>query len=203
MFDRNDLDTFDDVTPAGMSGLSEGDRPTRPVKRRKRWAEKLRAFAVNLLVGVPGLVVAVTIAAEGARGILDVTQMKLFRLPLPLIAEMERYQGFRDLDLAFLISGLLTVTVTFVWIRIITELKGFGSIVNNGSQPRVIVYLYAGIAGILIAADAFLFFSGLSIRGGGWGEMPAYIPFVCTALYQAAVAAFAIYHSDYLHSDVA
>lgn len=201
MFDRSKLDQFDEVTPEG-GFRSSADAVPKFLRRRKRSAQKLKFASVNLVFGGSGFVVVVAIAAEGARNMLDVTQMKLSRLPLPLMAELDKYQGFQDLDLAFLISGLLAFVVTYVWIRVITELKGQGIVWSVGSKPTLIVYLYATIAAILIAADAFLFFKGISIRGGGWGQMHFSVPILATLLYQACVAGFAAYHSDYLNSDV-
>ena len=200
MFDRSKLEQFHDVTlDNGLHTEVDGMPPF--LRRRKRWDQKLKFAAVNVVIGGVGFVVVVAIAAEGARNLLDVAQMKLSRLPVPLLAELEKYQGFQDLDLAFLISGLLAVVVTYVWIRVITELKGQGTVWKAGSKPAPIVYLYASIAAILITADALLFFKGISIRGGGWGQMHVSVPILATILYQACVAGFGAYHSDYVHSD--
>ena len=201
MFNRSEVEKFEEVAPEFGDGSSANGMPPF-LRRSKRWDQKLKHVGVNLGIGVPSFIVVVAIAAEGGRNLLDVTQMKLTRLPLPYVAEMEKYQGFQDLDLAFLISGLLAIVVTYVWTRVITELKGQGTVWAVGSKPRLIVYLYATIAAILIAADAFLFFKGISIRGGGWGQMHFSVPILATILYQACVAGFAAYHSDYLHSDI-
>ena len=201
MFNRSKLDQFHEVNGEKANQRSFVS-PPKSLRRSKSATQKMKFAAVNVVFGGLGFIVVVAIAADGVRNMLDVSQMKLSRLPLPLIAELDVYSGFQDLDLAFLISGLLAVVVTAVWTRVITELKGLGTVWVVGSKPTLIAYLYASIAMILILADAFLFFKGLSVRGGGWGEMHFSVPILGVLLYQACVAGFAAYHSDYLHSDI-
>ena len=197
MFDRSDLEQFDDATPPGETRQNV----LPPLRRRKPLVKQLRFWLLNVALGFPSFLIILAIAAEGARSLLDIAQMKLFRLPLPGVAMMAAYEGFRDLDLAHLISGVLCIAVTFVWVRVIQEARGQGTVMNKNGEAKFVLYLYAGIAIVLILADGFLFYMGVAARGGGWGEMPAYIPAVCTLLYTASVAAFAAFHADYINSD--
>ena len=80
MFDRSALAQFDDATPRGETRQIAPP----PLRRRKTLAKQVRFWMLNAVIGVPAFLIILAIAAEGARSLLDIAQMKLFRLPLPM-----------------------------------------------------------------------------------------------------------------------
>jgi hypothetical protein len=215
VFKRTELERFDDLSSAPgefasskplrngrpMTASEAGDAVPARLQRRKSLKQVIRFWLMNALIGSGFLVVCLAIVAEGISNLLQIGQMKLHKLPLPLVSMMERYEGFNTISLSHLISILLFVSVTLIWIRVIKEAKGFGNLLSARSQTPIIFWLYAAIAAVNIAADAFLFYLGVASRGGGWGEMPLYVPAVCTCLYVASVAGFAAFHADYVTSE--
>ena len=196
MFNRDEVAGFDDATPEQFP-QSSGASLISPLKRRKRLSEVLKFWTVNAVVCPPAFIVAVTVGAEGLRNQLDLASMKLHKLPLPMVEQMQSYQGFRDLDLAFVASGLTCIATGAVLVRTFKEMKGEGSLLTEQLKGKAIVYVYALIGLLLVAADMFIFYIGVKARGGGWGDMPGYVPFACTTMYFAAVSAFAAFHADY------
>lgn len=197
MFDRSALEQFDDATPRG----AEVQGSPIPLRRRKTISKRIRFWLLNAVLGAPGFTIVMTVGAAGARWLLGITQMKLHRLPFPGASILEQYDGFNELDLAHLISGALCIAVTFVWIRVIREAKGNGTVMNGNGAPKLILYLYASVAAVLILADAYLFYAGVATHSGGWGETSAFAPGICTLLYASCAAAFSAFHADYTDSD--
>ncbi|GAB5514556.1 hypothetical protein [Rhodopirellula baltica] len=192
-FDRSALDQFDNVTPAKhVSSVSAS-----PLRLRKTLKEKAVFGSVNAVVGPPLALSVIQIASEGIRELLDVTTVKLWRIALPFMERLEFYEGWSELDLAHVISLLLFIAVTLVWIRIIKELKGFGSVMESRKESPALFCLYAGAAGTLLLMDAVVFFLGIQARGGGWGDLAWYTAPLCTACYIAGIICFAIFHADY------
>ena len=199
MFTRNNIDEFDDATPVSNKGKT---MPTNSrLKLRKPLKTVLQFFTMNAIIVPPSYLVVTIIAAKGIEDLLEVTHMKMSRMPIPFASQIEQYEGFRDISLSQIISGLLCLLVTFIWFRVILELKGEGNLLNDDNVSRVLVWLYGTVAAVIIVLDVLIFGIGIASRGSGWGEMPAYIPYVCSALYAASVVCFAIFHADYFCSD--
>ncbi len=197
MFKRSTLDTYANATPSSRISPNTRVPDPPPIKLRKKPKEKFTFALINGIVAPPGAVAAIQIAGEGIRNLLDVTTTKLYRIPLPLMERMELYEGFSDMDLAHVVSGVLIIATSLIWIRVIKEAKGFGTVMEYRSNFAALFWFYAGVAAAVILLDGFIFFLGVRARGGGWGEMAWYVAPVCTVFYMVLVAAFGIFHADY------
>ncbi|MEO9932368.1 hypothetical protein [Rhodopirellula bahusiensis] len=206
MFDRSylhvDIDTFDDALPRDDGGdddaMGQGS-PTLPlpIKLRKSLGERFNFLSLNIVVGPPLFTLCLSVAAQGMREMVPVMRTRLYRLPFPGIENLRDYQGFSELDLSHLASALLFLAVTFIWVRVLAELKGYGEVMGYRKTSVLIFGLYAGIAIIILGADAFVFYVGLASQGDGWNETPFYVPVGCTLLYAAGLAAFGAVHQNY------
>lgn len=202
MFARThpNLDTFENATPNGRLPPSNGDGDSfsSSIKRSKKPREKLTFWFVNGIISPPGAIVTIPIAGEGIRNLLDVTATKLSRLPFPFLDRLDQFSGWADLDIAHLMSALMLIATSMMWIRLIREAKGDGEVLKYKFTNPPLFWFYTVVAMSVILLDGFIFFLGVKSRGGGWsGEMPLYVPFVCTAFYMVLVAAYGIFHADY------
>ncbi|WP_253157122.1 hypothetical protein [Stieleria tagensis] len=153
-----------------------------------------------LLIAPILFTVVFAVAAQGIRELVPVMRTRLSRLPFPGFELLESYQGYSDLDLSHLASVLLFIAVTLIWIRVISESKGLGTVMQQRKSNPIVFYLFAAIAVIILSADAFVFYCGLAARNNGWTETSGYVPIACTALYAAGVAAFGALHQSYHES---
>lgn len=193
---REDLDTFDNALPR-----DDGDEGViampHVIKRRKTFGEVTKFWALNIVIAPLLFMLCLAVAAQGIRELVSVMRTRLYRLPFPGIENLRDYQGFSDLDLSHIASGLLFVAVTFIWVRVISESKGYGEVMGYRESSPLAFYLYASIAAIILIADAFVFYVGLAAKSNAWNETPWYVPIACTLLYAAGVAAFAALHQSY------
>ncbi|GAA4464099.1 hypothetical protein GCM10023156_50240 [Novipirellula rosea] len=152
---------------------------------------------LNIIIAPLLFTLCLAVAAQGIRELVSVMRTRLYRLPFPYAEFLRDYQGFSELDLSHIASGLLFLAVTFIWVRVISESKGFGEVMGYRKSSPLAFYLYTTIAVTILAADAFVFYVGLAAKNNGWTDTPFYVPIACTLLYVAGVAAFAALHQSY------
>jgi len=142
------------------------------------------------------------VVAEGLRLLMPVFQLRLYKLPLPGAGVARDYDGFDRIDLAILMSLLLFLVVTWLWIRIFTELQGHGRVYQQRQQSPIVFALLSFIAFVIVAGDAMIFYVGLSTQSAsGWTETPSYVAPIATLIYSCGLAMIGWWHSDYKHAN--
>lgn len=200
MFDRNGLDL--DGANARAAGQEGNGRAvlvssSPSIRRKKPFDQVIKFWALNAMICPVLFTLCLAVAAQGIRELVSVMQTRLHQLPFPLIERLRDYEGYSELDLAHLASGLLFLAVTFIWIRVIAEAKGQGPVAGYLANRPFAFGIYASIAGIVLIADAFVFYAGLAAKNNGWTETSMLMPAACTLLYMAGVAGFAAFHQDF------
>ncbi|WP_436717734.1 hypothetical protein U8335_13705 [Roseiconus lacunae] len=196
----DEIDGFDDALPIDEAMNGRVIAP-RPIPKIKPLGQNLRQLAMNLVIGSILYLLCLAVAAHGLRRMVDVLQTNVHELPLPGVEKMAEYQGFSDLDLAHFASTLLFVAACITWSRLISEAKGYGTVVQERRKRPFVFVLYLTIALILIAVDALVFYAGLASQGGSWNETPWYVPVGCTMLYLAGIAGWEVFKHDFQYSD--
>ncbi len=172
-----------------------------PLRRRKTFMQKTYFLLANLIIMPILMVVYATIIADGLRVTLPIFQRKLYTLPVPGLGLLRQYDGWNRADLSIVVSLLLFVALTWLWMRVISELQGFGTILQHREQSPYYFYLVATIAGVIILGDAALFWAGIQAQSaGGWNEVPEFVAPLATLLYTCGVAAVGAWHADHRHS---
>ncbi|QDT07488.1 hypothetical protein K227x_59150 [Rubripirellula lacrimiformis] len=197
MFEQ--MGSFDQAFPTTGENASKA---TRQVTRSRTWREVLVFWGANLFVmPIVGTIYA-TIIAEGLRRLMPIFQLRLYKLPIPGAGLARHYDGFDRLDLAIVMSLLLFAVVTWLWVRVFSELLGFGTIVSQRQSNPVVFYLLSFIALVILAGDALIFYVGLASQSSsGWTETPPYVAPVATLIYSCGLAMLGWWHSDYHNSN--
>ena len=196
-----DFESFDQAfAPVGPD--DESARPVQRLKKRRTLKEHVVFWSLNALILPIVAICAQAIGADGLRRMMPVFSLRLHKLPIPGAEFIKSYSGFERLDVAMLAAFALFVAVTLLWVRIFRELQDFEDLKLQRSQNPIRFFLLATIAGIVLAADAGIFWVGLSSQASsGWSETPAWVPTVATVLYMAACSLLAAWHSDFHYSN--
>lgn len=182
---------FDDL--ADDFGDSPGTR--RPAKRL---TQKITFWAINALVMPLVALCYLTISAEGLRQLMGIFSLRLYKLPVPGAGLLRQYDGWNRLDLSMLMGLLLFGAVTFIWIRIFSELMGFGQLAKSRKQNAALFYLLLVVVTIIVLGDCAIFYFGLEAKAASsWGETPKYVSVGATIIYMAGLALLGAWHADY------
>ncbi|WP_430450723.1 hypothetical protein [Rhodopirellula europaea] len=199
MFEQ--LGAFDPAAPPGVSRTEMGS--LNGIQQNRTISERLTFWGANLLVMPIIAMIYAQVVAEGLRLLMPVFQLRLYKLPFPGAGLARDYDGFDRLDLAILMSLLLFVVVTWLWIRIFSELQGFGRVYQRRKESPVVFGLLSFVAFIIVAGDAMIFYVGISTQSAsGWTETPGYVAPAATLIYSCGLAMLGWWHSDYKHSDI-
>jgi hypothetical protein len=127
------------------------------------------------------------IVAEGLRLTISKLAMPLYKLPLPGVARLGQFKETRKFDLACVFALVLMVAVFKLWDTILRQLYEAESRDEKVlAHPDVHRGLVMVLSVVLLAADAIMFFVGISHQmdgplGGGGGNV--FISLVATVLY--------------------
>ena len=172
------------------------------LRKRKTLKEQIVFWALNGLILPIVAICYQTIGADGMRRMMSGLSLRLHKLPIPGAEYLKSYSGFERLDIAMLAATALFVAVAILWVRVFRELQDVGELKQQRNENPIRFFLLVIIAGIVIAADAGIFFVGLSSQASnGWSETPAYVPVAATVLYMAGLALLGAWHSDYHYSN--
>jgi hypothetical protein len=167
--------------------------------RKRMPTRKLLSFwLTNLCVLPPIFVIYTTIISDGIRKMMPAMGMKLSRLAFPGAGLAASYDGLNRVELAHGASALLFVVVTWLYIRIWDELQGYGPLRHQTKANPVLLYVLGTIAAVVIAADAWLFWAGMSTSANsGWADTPDLVAPVATVLYSCGLAIIGWWHSEH------
>ena len=197
----HDFESFDEA----FAPVGPNDKTARPVPRlrmAKTLKEQFVFWALNALILPIVAICYQTIGADGMRRMLSGLSIRLHKLPIPGAEYLKSYSGFERLDIATLAATALFVAVGVLWVRIFRELQDVGELKLQRSQNPIRFFLLAVIAGIIIFADGFIFWVGLSSHAAsGWTETPAYVPLAATILFMASISLLGAWHCDYHYSN--
>ena len=197
-----DFEGFDQAfAPVGPD--EQTSQPVPRIRKRKTLKEQVVFWTLNTLILPIVAVCYLTIGADGMRRMMSGLSLRLHKLPIPGAEYLKSYSGFDRLDIAMLAAIVLFVAVAILWVRVFRELQDVGELKLQRSENPIRFFLLVIIAGIVIAADSWIFYVGLSSHAAsGWGgETPAYVPAAATVLYMAGLALLGAWHSDYHYSN--
>ena len=169
-----------------------------PLRRKKTFMQKLTFWGGNLLLTPLVCIVYITVIAQGLREMISVFCTRVYKLPLPGAKSLRDLQGWGDIDLAVVMSVLIFVVVSFIWIRVFKVLIGWSDLTDQG-RPNLLLYGFLGfIAATILATDICLFYWGLAAKASsGWSDSPGYVAAVASVAYMASLALWGWWHADY------
>lgn len=195
MFDQ--LGSFDQAfarTPDGGGQLPD----VKPLRVRKTWGQRIVFWGTNAVFMPFVALCYLTIGAEGLRQMMSIFSMRLYKTPIPGAGLLRQYDGWDRVDLAMLMALLLFAAVTFIWIRVFTELMGFGNLAERRAKNPVLFFLLTTIVAIIVLGDCAIFYCGLEAKAtSSWGDTPEYVPAIATIIYMAGLALIGAWHADY------
>lgn len=171
--------------------------PVAPLRRRKTLAQRIGFWGANVLFMPLVALCYLTVSAEGLRQMMPVFAMRLYKLPLPGAGLLRAYDGWNRLDLSMLMALMLLVAVSYLWIRVFSELIN-GQLLNRRDQNPILFFLLFAIALVVIACDAALFYYGVETRtASGWRSGSETAPIAATIVFVAGLALVGAWHADY------
>lgn len=174
-----------------------------PLKLRKKLGEQVAFWGTNCLVMPLIAVCYLVVSAEGLRQMMPVFQTRLYTLPIPGIGTLAEYDGWDRADLAVLMSGLLFIIITIVWIKLFKLLMSDGDILAKRQSNPILFYTLSAVGSSILLGDAVLFFFGLDAKASsGWSNTHPSVPYLCTGLYLSLLAGVGAWHADYQKSGV-
>jgi hypothetical protein len=124
--------------------------------------------------------------------------MKLYKLPLPLLSNLERYKNYRDLDLAVLLAMLMLCVLLFLSNSLL-ELLLFGPRTEQGLVAVAHAKVLSILCSILFSVDLAIFYRGISETSGLFDEGGGTTPILATIGYGALMFAIAYAHVMFKH----
>lgn len=160
--------------------------------------ECIKFWLLNALFAPLVATVYVVIVAEGLRLQLSVFATRLYKLPVPGVGLLRQYDGFDRLDLAVVMSLMLFIAVTYLWIRIWNEIGPSGTLNQRRHALPIFFWLQVAIASVILLFDASIFYMGLQAKASsGWSQTSAIVPLVATVLYAAGLAMLGAWHAEH------
>lgn len=176
---------------------------TGPLRLRKTLGEKIAFWGTNCLVMPLIGTCYLVISAEGLRQMMSVFSIRLSSLAFPGASYLRDYDGFDKLDLAVLMSMLLYIVITMVWIKLFSALMNGEEFLRQRTTNPVLFYTLTTVGTIILLGDAILFFFGLDAKASsGWSNTHPSVPYLCTGLYLSLLAGVGAWHADYHKSGV-
>ena len=160
--------------------------------RIKYWVWQLVTKAV---IGT----IYLSIITEGFRMLVPKLGQKLHRIPM--LGWLDEYEATYRLDMAMCMALFMLIAVWTFWDRLLTlwlnhQIRFDGTLLNQTNQRKLI----ATLGPVLMAADAFLFFSAVGEVSWGGGGF-TFTALFATAAY-VAVLVFCIYVGISLRNDI-
>ena len=169
-----------------------------PLRRKKTLTQNLTFWGGNLLLTPLVCVVYVTVIAEGLRQLMAVFATRIHRLPLPGAKSLREFQGWSEVDLAVVMSVLIFVVVSFVWIRIFKVLIAWSDLADQGRRNPLLYGVLGFIALTILVTDILLFYWGLASKASsGWSDSPGFVAAAASVAYLASLALWGWWHADY------
>lgn len=123
--------------------------------------------------------------------------IRLYKLPIPGFAMFRTYVELKRLDLALFMALFLFFAVSWLWRQVLRAiLRTDDAFVVTGWDPVVYRKLILILGGVLLGADAILFYLGAAEYG--WGGGFSFSAIIATLAY-AGVLVFVSLVSLHLH----
>lgn len=109
------------------------------------------------------------ISSAGLRELNAIFAYKFSKLPIPLFHHFSRFEGWRRLDVGYLVAVAVMVAVFWLWHHILKDLLLVeGSGVDGKVWKEESLQGFSKVVGYaVLGADAILFFCGLVASGSG------------------------------------
>lgn len=193
------MSVFDDMK--GGFDQAFGASGTPPLRLRKKLGDQIAFWGTNCLVMLLIAVCYLVVSAEGLRQMMSVFAIRLYTLPIPAAGLLRDYDGFDKLDLAVLMSALLYIIITIVWVKLFSALMNGEEFLQKRITNPVLFYTLTTVGGIILLGDATLFYFGLEAKASsGWSNTHPSVPLLCTGLYLSLLAGVGAWHADYHNS---
>lgn len=190
------LEDFDQVFAQATDGGSAS--MPRTLRRKKTLPQKIAFWGANAIFMPLVALCYLVISADGLRQMLPLLSLRLYKLPVPGAGLLRQWDGWNRLDLSMLMALLLFAAITFIWIRVFTELMDAGSFVERRERNPILFYLLSAVVVVVVIGDCLIFYFGLAAKAASsWADVPSYMPALATTLYMACLALLGAWHADH------
>lgn len=146
-------------------------------------------------------VIYVSVISDGLRILLPDLGKRLYKLPIPLLDQLEFDEIGHRLDLAHVFAVVMLLAVFFLWGWLLRTWLRPGEDEDDGWDHANSQRLVFVLAVVILGADSYLFYRALAEYD--WGSEAVSVPCVVATVAYCAVQVFVSFVSVVLHQQVA